>query len=203
MHGRTQPESAESINGIGGIPTDDDDSQDEASGPALANANGSANGLSARSTSSALNERSSRSPAPPISVPARNAPAKHQQHHHHHRDATAASSRSVSGASSTTTAGGGPGTSPHAGTAKETFLNYFFGQNGPGPLSGPSAERAGGLGAPTGRDVSGADPALESGLMAGKRGGMDRGNAAYDMKSLGRHIEAVSVRSPVILGGGY
>ena len=28
--------------------------------------------------------------------------------------------------------------------------------------------------------------------MAGKRGGMDRSNAAYDMKSLGKHIEAVS-----------
>ncbi len=70
-------------------------------------------------------------------------------------------------------------------------MNYFFGQNGPGPLSGPNAERAG-LGAPTGRDVSGADPALESGLMAGKRGTMERNNAAYDMKSLGKHIEAVS-----------
>ena len=178
------------MNGIIGNATDDDDSQDEAALPA----NGSANGLSARSTSSALNERTSRSPAPPITVPARNVPGKHHQHQHqhHHRDATStSSSRNVSGASTATT--GGPGSSPHAGsgTAKETFLNYFFGQNGPGPLSGPNAERTG-LGAPTGRDVSGADPALESGLMAGKRGAMDRSNAAYDMKSLGRHIEAVS-----------
>ncbi|KAM5541329.1 hypothetical protein V8D89_004883 [Ganoderma adspersum] len=179
-----RPSSAESMNGIIGNATDDDDSQDEAAGPA----NGSTNGLSARSTSSALNERSSRSPAPPITVPARNVPGKHHQHQHHHREVTSASSsRNVSGASTA------PGTSPHAGsgTAKETFLNYFFGQNGPGPLSGPNAER-GGVGAPTGRDVSGADPALESGLMAGKRGAMDRSNAAYDMKSLGRHIEAAS-----------
>ena len=120
------------MNGIIGNATDDDDSQDEAALPA----NGSANGLSARSTSSALNERTSRSPAPPITVPARNVPGKHHQHQHqhHHREATStSSSRNVSGA---------PGSSPHAGsgTAKETFLNYFFGQNGP--------ERAG-VGAPT------------------------------------------------------
>ncbi|PIL30281.1 transporter [Ganoderma sinense ZZ0214-1] len=175
-HARTQPSSAESINGIIGNVTDDDESQDETAAP-----NGNTNGLSA-----ALNERSSRSPAPPITVPPRNAPGKHHQHQHqhHHRDATS-TSRNVSGASS------GPGSSPHTGTAKETFLNYFFGQNGPGPLSGPNAERAG-VSAPTGRDVSGADPALEAGLMAGKRGTMDRSNAAYDMKSLGRHIEAAS-----------
>ena len=43
-----------------------------------------------------------------------------------------------------------------------------------------------------GRDVSGTDPALEAGLMAGKRG-LDRSNAAFDMKSLGRHIEAVTL----------
>ena len=54
------------------------------------------------------------------------------------------------------------------------------------------AERAGARWGRRAHNVSGADPALESGLMAGKRGGMGRSNAAYDMKSLGRHIEAVS-----------
>lgn len=44
---------------------------------------------------------------------------------------------------------------------------------------------------PVGRDVFGADSGLSGGLMAGKRG-MDGSSAAYDMKSLGRHIEAVS-----------
>ncbi|KAF8909264.1 Dynamin central region-domain-containing protein [Gymnopilus junonius] len=108
--------------------------------------------------------------------------------------------------------------SPPGGSAKETFLNYFFGQNGPGPIAGSSVERAvhghgthghsghgasahGGVGAsvegganhivPIGRDVSGGESsALTSGLLAGKRG-LDVNNAAYDMKSLGRHIEAV------------
>ena len=73
-------------------------------------------------------------------------------------------------------------------------MNYFFGQNGPGPLTGATVERAGagGIVSTTGRDVAGADPALDAGLMAGKRA-MERGTAAFDMKSLGRHIEAVSV----------
>lgn len=115
--------------------------------------------------------------------------------------------------------GGGVG-APHHGhsgstssspsTARETFLNYFFGQNGPGPIAGSSVERAAqqqhahsqhshhhspatGV-VPVGRDVSGTEPALNASLMAGKRG-IDGNNAAYDMKSLGKHIEAVSLFS--------
>lgn len=101
--------------------------------------------------------------------------------------------------------------SPSTNTARETFLNYFFGQNGPGPVAGSSVDRVpahghghghshvhGGMGhqlepaahfQPIGRDVSGADTSM-TGLMAGKRG-IDGNNAAYDMKSLGKHIEAV------------
>jgi len=47
---------------------------------------------------------------------------------------------------------------------------------------------------PVGRDISGADSTFSSGLMAGKRG-LDGNSAAWDMKSLGKHIEAVSVTS--------
>ncbi|TFY67611.1 hypothetical protein EVJ58_g1529 [Rhodofomes roseus] len=88
---------------------------------------------------------------------------------------------------------------PHSAqptAAKETFLNYFFGQNGPGPISGATAERraSSGTGAtPIGRDVSGSDPALHLGLMAGKRS-LEGNNAAFDMKSLGKHIEALTPR---------
>lgn len=96
----------------------------------------------------------------------------------------------------------GNGSSPP--TARETFLNYFFGQNGPGPIAGSNIDRnhnpgqhGFGPGAsqgivPVGRDISGAEASMSSGLMAGKRS-MDGNNAAYDMKSLGKHIEAVSV----------
>jgi dynamin 1-like protein len=92
------------------------------------------------------------------------------------------------------------GSSPPAGSARETFLNYFFGQNGPGPIAGSSIGHqhshhgqgsSEGHFVPVGRDVSGAESSMSSGLMAGKRG-IDGNNAAYDMKSLGRHIEAVS-----------
>lgn len=80
-------------------------------------------------------------------------------------------------------------------STRETFLNYFFGHNGPGPIAGSSLEKSNAIGAsdsgivPVGRDVSGADSVLSSGLMAGKRG-LDGSNAAFDMKSLGKHIEA-------------
>lgn len=104
------------------------------------------------------------------------------------------------------------GSSPPAGSARETFLNYFFGQNGPGPIAGSSIERTSnqlhhhghgqsmgssemGHFVPVGLDVSGVEVSMSSGLMAGKRG-IDGSNAAYDMKSLGRHIEAVSADGP-------
>ena len=89
----------------------------------------------------------------------------------------------------------GPSSSPH--TARETFLNYFFGQNGPGPIGGSSLERshAGLAPTPTGRDVSIADSPGPTGLMAGRRA-LDGNNAAYDMRSLGKHIEAVSIKRP-------
>lgn len=47
---------------------------------------------------------------------------------------------------------------------------------------------------PTGRDTIGADPSTSSGLLAGKRN-FEGDNAAFDMKSLGKHIEAVSFLS--------
>jgi len=90
-------------------------------------------------------------------------------------------------------------TGDSSSSARETFLNYFFGQNGPGPIAGSSLDRSHAAGSsetgivPVGRDISGADSTLSSGLMAGKRG-LDGNSAAWDMKSLGKHIEAVSPR---------
>ncbi|KAF8141396.1 Dynamin central region-domain-containing protein [Boletus edulis] len=93
----------------------------------------------------------------------------------------------------------GPSSSPHS--ARETFLNYFFGQNGPGPIGGSSLERshASLTPTPTGRDVSIVDAPSPTGLMAGKRT-LDGNNAAYDMRSLGKHIEAVSVFQVHVMG---
>ncbi|KAJ7089740.1 Dynamin central region-domain-containing protein [Mycena belliarum] len=88
-------------------------------------------------------------------------------------------------------------------SARETFLNYFFGQNGPGPIAGSSAgnpghhsrpSASGHSVVPVGRDVSGGESSntmsIASGLMSGQRN-MEGNNAAYDMKSLGKHIEAI------------
>lgn len=82
-------------------------------------------------------------------------------------------------------------------SARETFMSYFFGQNGDGSMPGPGFDVSGSSGSrgPIGRDISNAPPELSTGLMAGKRS-MDGSNAAFDMKSLGKHIEAVSIAWP-------
>ena len=100
------------------------------------------------------------------------------------------------------------GTSPHG--AKETFLNYFFGgPNSPNAQLVSSApvthaaspastdgrmERAGSRsrGPPSAfvnREIL---PDLNSGRRQGSRSGLENGTTAFDMKSLGKHLEAVS-----------
>lgn len=96
-----------------------------------------------------------------------------------------------SSAHSQTPQPGEPGTSPHS--ARDTFLAYLFGQNGPGPVTGSAVGRShdGPAPVPTGRDVSSTENSGPTGLMAGKRT-FDGNSAVFDMKSLGKHIEAVS-----------
>lgn len=92
--------------------------------------------------------------------------------------------------------------------ARDTFLNYFFGQNGPGPVVAASSGGHVAVGSAdgimvsssSGRDVSGASAGAtqQSGLsLAGK---LDGNSAAYDMKSLGKHIEAVAGEGPQLTG---
>ncbi|KAF7370891.1 Dynamin-related protein DNM1 [Mycena sanguinolenta] len=87
-------------------------------------------------------------------------------------------------------------------SARETFLNYFFGQAGPGPIAGSSVTEhlghqirssAGGMSSivPVGRDVSAAEGATTMAIASGLTTQRDGSNAAYDMKSLGKHIEAI------------
>ncbi|KAJ7355620.1 Dynamin central region-domain-containing protein [Mycena albidolilacea] len=174
-----RPASTEPTNGTG---TDEDpDSSDE---------NGLPNGIfptrgNDRSVSATIHDRARTSigSTPALAVPAaRKIP--HQQRPH---SAMAQTHR---------------GSPP---SARETFLNYFFGQNGPGPIAGSSANvmeqvghhtrSSGGGGSsgvvPMGRDVSAAEGsnamAIASGLAVQRAGS----NAAYDMKSLGKHIEAI------------
>ncbi|KAG2012099.1 dynamin protein dnm1, variant 2 [Coprinopsis cinerea AmutBmut pab1-1] len=194
-----RPSSAEPPNGfIGGHEDDEDAASDDISGPNGVS-HGHGHGLGA-----VVKRSSSKTPLHKDHVVSRD------------RVSSSTSARGIASSSGGGAFGGqrdsrdsgsmSTSSSPH--TARETFLNYFFGQNGPGPVSGASVDQqrgrgvggghyGGGAGSqdvgftPVGRDVSGAEPALSSGLMAGKRS-IDGNDAAYDMKSLGKHIEAVS-----------
>jgi len=132
-----------------------------------------------RSVSSTVHDRS-RTATSAIPIGATGKQSSSSRHHHSqsHRHSIAHSPPT-----------GSTETSP--ATARETFLNYFFGQNGPGPIAGSSLERSHGpQHVPIGRDTSRAEASMPSGLMAGKRS-LDGNNAAFDMKSLGKHIEAI------------
>ncbi|KIM90252.1 hypothetical protein PILCRDRAFT_59903 [Piloderma croceum F 1598] len=166
-----KPASAGSTNGP--MAEDDDDSSAEDVG--------GANGVlrDGRSVSSTVHDRSrtSTTAAPAGTVTKQSSRHHHSQQSHRH---------SITHPQPVESTKGSP---PNA---RETFLNYFFGQNGPGPIAGSSMERSHGpQHIPIGRDMSGTDGSMPGGLMAGKRS-LDGNNAAYDMKSLGKHIEAVS-----------
>lgn len=155
--------------------------------------NGSTAMSSTRSVSSTVHDRTKVSSSAPTSGHASTTTSTTRQsrsHHQHHHNAD--STRRPS--STAPPIGGNPN------TAKDTFLNYFFGQSdgsaAPGmqATSGPvggiglSAAMASGV-TPSGRDTT--QSSAPTGLMAGKMG-PDGSSAAYDMKSLGKHIEAVS-----------
>ncbi|KAF8159271.1 dynamin protein dnm1 [Crassisporium funariophilum] len=204
-----RPESTEPINGHGPSPEDDDDNfSDDVNGQ-----NGIFPPRDGRSVSSTLHDRSRTTTSATAAaamgmgtIAKRSSSKSRTQRASHGGTGSQQTSRPQSGfgAGAGHHASMSTGSSPPGGSARETFLNYFFGQNGPGPIAGSSVERAGhGHNqthhhaqseathfVPVGRDVSGAEVNMSSGLMAGKRG-MDGNNAAYDMKSLGRHIEAV------------
>ncbi|KAH7920905.1 hypothetical protein BV22DRAFT_1198589 [Leucogyrophana mollusca] len=169
----SRPLSTEPINGGPAPENEEDSSAEEVTG---------VNGIHSRdgrSVSSTLHDRS-RTTASAHPVGTLNKQSVVKQHAHPHRHSSAHTQQQPA-----------LGSSPH--TARETFLNYFFGQNGPGPVAGSSAERShvGQTPVHTGRDVSSAETTGPTGLMAGKRT-LDGNNAAYDMKSLGKHIEAIS-----------
>jgi dynamin 1-like protein len=166
-----QPASAGSTNDP--MAEDDDDSSAEDVG--------GVNGVlrDGRSVSSTVHDRSRTSTITAPAGAVTKQSSRHHQSQQSHRHSIAHSQPVES------TKGSPP-------NARETFLNYFFGQNGPGPIAGSSMERSHGpQHIPIGRDISGTDGAMPGGLMAGKRS-LDGNNAAYDMKSLGKHIEAVN-----------
>lgn len=177
-----KPPSIVSVNGSRSPDDDDDDDSSTEDAPGV-------NGIvsrDARSVSSTVHDRSRTATSAIPTVPTGKLSSSRHQHSQSHRHSIAHSPPT-----------GSTGQSPTS--ARETFLNYFFGQNGLGPITGSSLERSHGQQhVPIGRDTSRADASAPSGLMAGKRS-LDGNNAAFDMKSLGKHIEAVSSVLPVSL----
>ena len=213
LHFLLQPHSAEPLSntGMASLDTEDDDDSNASSATTdniLSGLNGGT--TSGRSVSNTVHDRSrlTSTSAPSVnggssttvgrhhhSHSTRNSPssASSQPHHHHHNSSRRNDGERVSSTSSSTS------------TAKESFLNYFFGQNGPGPVAGANItsmtsevhghlNRAGGT---IGRDVSGPPDSIPGGFMRTKNGPVgDGSDAAFDMKSLGKHIEAVSLKFP-------
>lgn len=155
------------------------------------NLNGGHGPRDTRSVSSTLHDRSSARAAVPNSSSSAATLSPNQAHskRHHHRSASQDTR-------------GNTATPPpqHGAAARDTFLNYFFGgQPGGGPPSASGQAYNGGpstlLGAPRHHEPVGRDLYPETGAslpsgLATRGVGVD-GNAAYDMKSLGKHIEAV------------
>ncbi|KAL0061206.1 Dynamin-related GTPase protein [Marasmius tenuissimus] len=132
-----------------------------------------------RSVSSTVHDRSSRSRASTGTPNAVNASARSSSRLPHHQPPRPHSSLGAMGAG---VGIGAPGSSPPSTTARETFLNYFFG-GAPEEAKANHGHGHHGHGTvPTGRDVG--LGATTSGIAEGK-------NAVFDMKSLGKHIEAV------------
>lgn len=141
-----------------------------------------------RSVSSTVHDRSKIVSSAPVSGNVSSSSTTSRQsrvHHHHHQN------EPPRRASSTTPTGGS------SATARDTFLNYFFGQQPNGSSSVTSSGVSSGIGlsaamlsgsAPHARDLHQSPPL--TGLLAGKNG-PDGSNSALDMKSLSKHIEAV------------
>lgn len=117
------------------------------------------------------------------------------KHGHHRASSTAGIGRSTPGLASASMPGSHSG-SPH--NAKETFLNYFFGGPNGMPMAGqPHSNSAPGSSRrrqpETRNSHSQANHDILPDLGSGRRNGgnpsFDGGNAAFDMKSLGKHID--------------
>ena len=186
---------SESLNGhLSTVEGDDDDSSSGAVTP-----NGIPIARDSRSTSASLPDRARATVGRNSPKPNGTSANPSSSHHNHHTTSTTHRSRRSSSHEPSNL--GAPGTSPRA--ARDTFMNYFFGgQTGPGQSStgvgqhtnGPSS--AIGLSSMFGskQDASGKDVAPNDGEPLpglNPRNRTDGSNAAYDMKSLGKHIEAV------------
>ncbi len=171
----------------------DDDVEDDDTTLNSAMLNGTTPGIRAdgRSVSTSVHDRSkSTGQQNANGIASSSSTPPQTTHHHHHHGQPKHRSSSHGGA--------GMGTSPQ--TTRDTFLNYFFG-GGPGangqpvPTTFNSTPPSTMFASRAGRDTNARDPASQEGGRASPSGltsMSSTSNAAFDMKSLSKHIEAVS-----------
>lgn len=167
-----------------------------------------------RSTSSTIHDRNRNGPDFG-GIPSGNASTSSQSQHLQHPSTSSSShSRGLSSSSPSTNnhllsphnhAGGIPpfaspyGSSPSSSSAKESFLNYFFGGS---EGMHPGAGGVGSNGQRALPDMRGAGEGRAGGRednpLTGRRG-LEGNAAAFDMKSLDKHLEAVRVLSFFLL----
>jgi dynamin 1-like protein len=157
-----------------------------------------------RSVSSTVHDRALNGPsfaAGPSSVATNHQRHSGQQHQHHQQNSMTSPLRTHSPM---------PGYANLSGhhdrnaSAKESFLNYFFGGNpAHGELSGSSAAAAaarmgagGGGGGGLLGGAGGAEPFGRENPLTGRKG-LEGNAAAFEMKSLEKHLEPVSVVLPL------
>lgn len=174
------------------------DDDEENGGYIVANGRGGHNARSdpkARSTSSTIHDRSRNGPDFG-GIPANNASQHLQQSSSSQQHSRGNHSSSPSSSSNHLLApqGGIPpfaspyGASPSSSTAKESFLNYFFG----GSEMNPNGDSRGGQrGLPDMRGAGQGRAERDDNPLSGRRG-LEGNAAAFDMKSLDKHLEAVS-----------
>lgn len=187
------PSKAPSIDGPDGDDVSDSEDSDE---PTELNGHNSFN--KARNNKTRSVSTSHNRPPQPIAPQPRYPGEARADRHHRPSSSNSAPAHSIHTLS----------TSPH--TAKETFLNYFFGNSGVpgGPTPGTLHHPTSGI---RGTGETGARELLpdlgtrrQAGTSAGSRmqAGLE-GNATYDMKSLSKHLEAVSNRCFPNCGTSY
>ena len=145
-----------------------------------------------RTSSSTIHDRTAAGP----SFAGPSAPAFANGNQSNSRNASAASARQGQGSQGSAAFGahyGAPNTSG-SGTAKESFLNYFFGgadMAAPGHTPGGGSTHTGQHGQPPHHRSSthGSAGPREDNPLSGRRG-LEGNAAAFDMKSLDKHLDA-------------
>ncbi|TNY17892.1 Dynamin central region-domain-containing protein [Rhodotorula diobovata] len=176
------------------------DDDDERGPAALGHGHGHGGGASSASASGYLVPNGVNGASPAASSSAGKSRAQSAAGHHHARPSFSASqqpptpTRGQHGASPILPPLGGPGGAGahhdrHASSAKESFLTYFFGGNPVGAVGGLAGGGAGDMAhAGTGAGMGRGGELGQANPLSGRKG-LEGNAAAFEMKSLDKHLE--------------